>query len=256
MKTITKSALLAMLIAMFMWGCGDNGGKSNPVVNENNNTEECLAKPACPEGYEITEQCPQDACCQEATLCGTTIQCWSDDAIVCPVPGCPEGTKPVDESKCGNKEDGLLECEIVYGGMDPQYCVENCPVEIACPDGLDFVAQCPQGDGYCESVTICSETIQCWKAEPLNCTEIMMCPEGMTQVELGDCSTNEDASGADCQPITLCGGETFYCAELVDNCSAVPSCPDDLEQVDVCPEDSECEEVTVCGHTIQCLKMT
>ena len=297
MKVIMKPALLLMLIAMFMWGCGDNqedepicegqpgcsGGyqeidqcpqdacceevtacgqtilcwTDDPEICPGETT--CGETPVCPEGYEQTDQCPQDTCCEEIIACGKSIHCWTSDAILCPVPECPEGLTPVEEAQCGAKE-GLLECEIVYGGMDPLYCADlnsNCPApaNIMCPDGLEIVVQCPQdqSEGYCESVTICSETIQCWTDDPLYCAAMLACPEGMEPVQGDRCGTSENGAVLECEPITHCG-ETYYCTDIVDQCAAVPTCLDGYEQVDECPQDSECEEVTVCGSTIQCMK--
>ncbi len=110
MKTMMKSIVLMMMIAMFAWGCGDDGGPGTNLVNnaENNKDDKCDAQLMCEaEGYDFAiaectaanSQAP--SVCETFELCGEKVACHSkegknnnngcEDKIECPA-----GTYQID----------------------------------------------------------------------------------------------------------------------------------------------------------------
>lgn len=68
-------------------------------------------------------------------------------------------------------------------------------------------------------------------------------------------ATQEEAcieiTGLSCYSKSACG-ETVWCQHTDAQCAAYPSCPAGYAEVKACVPDSDCKQVSLCGHTILC----
>lgn len=142
------------------------------------------------------------------------------------------------------------QCDDFCESPDPD-CA-TCEAYPACPAGYAEVSACTADLG-CMTQTLCGTTIFCERdgvclvpgVEDAP-AQIEICMDGYEEVD------RCDPSGSDCYEMSgYCGGRPRFCQAMA-TCLAIPVCPEDTYEVDVCPFDAECFEQTLCGTTITC----
>lgn len=232
--------------------CGDKMLCAPDDDDENDNQSpgdpDCDDPISCPDGTFEVPSCPEDELCTHITLCDAHLVCreaseWCQDQ-----PLCPDDHRPVKDCD-GLDDEYCYRNQHCSGPVDCLECHDDLPRK--CPDDTTAVdvTECESEDTECERVETCDETLYC--ASPPDCNSYPYCPGDSEQVP--DCDEDDPR----CFVVDGCEMDMF-CEVPDDDCTAVPTCPDDFYEVEIdeCLDDlTSCDVVAECGSLAACLPM-
>ena len=249
MKSLTKSTLACLLLAVWSYGCSDDStGTSNQPDNSGLNIgDACQTGDICPDG----SVCANGVCTEESDPCAK-LDCKGE---------CKNGkcVNDEDEKLCGGKKCGENQkckddrCVDLCGGeicKDGFICVDNTCTEET-PDPLCGETTCTDAQTCLNEV--CHESGDCGG---LACLENEVCHNDVCHIE-GDCgglTCNENETcdddtckiAGDCNGIACADDEICYfdgCRKIGD-CAGV-ACNDN----EFCYRNDYCKEKVLCGET-------